>query len=118
MEKIKQLELEAEGLKAENHRLVSVIAPIGTAQRNQQRNTSKSSPTNQVEVTSLFSSYNKRPDTCEKGISVAGLRKLEEIAKRLCAEGRFAEDRTFDFFYPGTTDFSKLTTTQFVSMWG
>ena len=37
--------------------------------------------------------------------------------KRLCDEGRFAEDKTFDIFYPGTRDYAKLTTTQFVSMW-
>lgn len=112
MEKIKQLETEARGLKAENHRLLSVIAPIGMSQSS----STKRSLVNQGDLSASAPSLT-RPETCDKGISIEGLRKLKEIATRLCVEGRFAEDRHFDIFYPGTTDYSKLTTTQFVSMW-
>ncbi len=59
------------------------------------------------------------PETCFKGITLRGLRKLVGRIKELCASGHFDEEAVIN----GTTfkgiggDYEKLTTTQLVYLW-
>ncbi len=52
-----------------------------------------------------------------KGITLRGLRKLKALCEKLCAAGRFREDRVINgVLFNGVYDFCMLTTTQLVYM--
>lgn len=58
------------------------------------------------------------PETTQRGISVKGLRIVDNTIRELTQQGRFSEDRQIDgTLFHGTSDYDKVKTTQVVYMW-